>query len=54
MIALPDPNVLECIECTPLLREFVVRAYVTGSRERKGQLRGNAGYVVRVPESHRL
>jgi phosphoribosylaminoimidazole-succinocarboxamide synthase len=31
MIGLPDPNVLECIECTPLLCEFVVRAYVTGS-----------------------
>ena len=31
MIGLPDPNVLECIECTPVMCEFVVRAYVTGS-----------------------
>jgi phosphoribosylaminoimidazole-succinocarboxamide synthase len=31
VLALPDPNVLECIECTPILCEFVVRAYVTGS-----------------------
>ncbi len=29
-IALPDPNVLECVECTPILVEMVVRAYVTG------------------------
>jgi phosphoribosylaminoimidazole-succinocarboxamide synthase len=27
----PDPNVLECIECTPLPVEMVVRAYITGS-----------------------
>ncbi len=31
MLGLPDPNVLECIECTPVMCEFVVRAYVTGS-----------------------
>jgi phosphoribosylaminoimidazole-succinocarboxamide synthase len=31
VIALRDPNVLECVECTPILCEFVVRAYVTGS-----------------------
>ena len=30
-ISLPDPNVLECIECTPLPVEFVMRAYITGS-----------------------
>src|SRR5262249_30982623 len=30
-IGLPDPNVLECVECTPLPVEFVVRAYITGS-----------------------
>lgn len=30
-IATPDPNVLECAECEPLLVEMVVRAYVTGS-----------------------
>jgi phosphoribosylaminoimidazole-succinocarboxamide synthase len=27
----PDPNVLECIECTPVLVEMVVRAYATGT-----------------------
>jgi phosphoribosylaminoimidazole-succinocarboxamide synthase len=27
----PDPNVLECVECTPLLVEMVVRAYATGT-----------------------
>ena len=26
----PDPNVLECVECTPLPVEMVVRAYITG------------------------
>ena len=31
VIALPDPNVLECVECTPILCEFVVRSYLTGS-----------------------
>ncbi|WP_394824164.1 phosphoribosylaminoimidazolesuccinocarboxamide synthase [Pendulispora albinea] len=31
LIRVPDPNVLECIECEPLLVEMVVRAYVTGS-----------------------
>lgn len=31
MIAAPDPNVLECIECEPVLVEMVVRAYVTGT-----------------------
>src|SRR3984885_11381881 len=30
-LAAPDPNVLECVECTPILCEMVVRAYVTGS-----------------------
>jgi phosphoribosylaminoimidazole-succinocarboxamide synthase len=30
-VRVPDPNVLECIECTPLPVEFVVRAYMTGS-----------------------
>lgn len=29
--AVPDPNVLQCIECEPLLVEMVVRAYLTGS-----------------------
>jgi phosphoribosylaminoimidazole-succinocarboxamide synthase len=31
LIGMPDPNVLECIECEPLLVEMVVRAYLTGS-----------------------
>jgi phosphoribosylaminoimidazole-succinocarboxamide synthase len=30
-VRVPDPNVLECIECRPLPVEFVVRAYITGS-----------------------
>ena len=30
-IGVPDPNVLECIECTPLPVELVMRAYITGS-----------------------
>lgn len=30
-LSIPDPNVLECVECTPLPVEFVVRAYITGS-----------------------
>ena len=28
---MPDPNVLECVECTPILVEMVVRAYATGT-----------------------
>jgi phosphoribosylaminoimidazole-succinocarboxamide synthase len=31
VIEVPDPNVLECIECKPLLVEMVVRAYATGT-----------------------
>lgn len=31
VISVPDPNVLECVECTPLPVEMVVRAYITGS-----------------------
>ncbi|MGA3122083.1 MAG: phosphoribosylaminoimidazolesuccinocarboxamide synthase [Polyangiaceae bacterium] len=31
MLRVPDPNVLECVECTPILVEMVVRAYVTGT-----------------------
>ena len=30
-VGVPDPNVLECVECKPLPVEFVVRAYITGS-----------------------
>jgi phosphoribosylaminoimidazole-succinocarboxamide synthase len=31
MIAMPDPNVIECIECEPLLVEMVMRSYLTGT-----------------------
>ncbi len=31
VIAVPDPNVLECMECTALPVEMVVRAYATGT-----------------------
>jgi phosphoribosylaminoimidazole-succinocarboxamide synthase len=31
MLRAPDPNVLECVECTPVLVEMVVRAYATGT-----------------------
>ncbi len=31
VIGMPDPNVLECVDCTPLPVEMVVRAYITGS-----------------------
>jgi len=30
-VRMPDPNVLECIECEPLRMELVVRAYITGT-----------------------
>ena len=30
-LSVPDPNVLECVECTPVLVEMVVRAYATGT-----------------------
>jgi phosphoribosylaminoimidazole-succinocarboxamide synthase len=31
MLGTPDPTVLECVECTPILVEMVVRAYATGT-----------------------
>ena len=31
LVRVPDPNVLECQECTPILVEMVVRAYATGN-----------------------
>lgn len=31
LLSVPDPNVLECIDCVPLPVEMVVRAYITGS-----------------------
>ena len=31
LVRVPDPNVLECHECTPILVEMVVRAYATGN-----------------------
>lgn len=30
LLGVPDPNVMECAECTPLDVEMVVRAYLTG------------------------
>lgn len=30
MLSVPDPNVMECIECRPLPVEMVVRSYITG------------------------
>jgi phosphoribosylaminoimidazole-succinocarboxamide synthase len=30
-VRVPDPNVLECLECAPLPVELVVRGYITGS-----------------------
>jgi phosphoribosylaminoimidazole-succinocarboxamide synthase len=31
LVGQPDPNVIECVECTPVLVEMVVRAYATGT-----------------------
>ncbi len=31
VIGTPDPNVLECVECDPLLVEMVMRSYLTGT-----------------------
>src|SRR5205807_2516191 len=31
LLGVPDPNVIECTECTPIPVEMVVRAYITGS-----------------------
>jgi phosphoribosylaminoimidazole-succinocarboxamide synthase len=31
LLRTPDPNVLECVDCEPILCEMVMRAYVTGS-----------------------
>jgi phosphoribosylaminoimidazole-succinocarboxamide synthase len=31
VLRVPDPNALECVECTPVLVEMVVRAYATGT-----------------------
>lgn len=30
VLSVPDPNVMECVECKPLAVEMVVRAYLTG------------------------
>ncbi len=30
LLSVPDPNVMECMECTPLGAEMVVRGYITG------------------------
>jgi phosphoribosylaminoimidazole-succinocarboxamide synthase len=42
-VRVPDPNVLECIECKPLPVEFVVRAYITGSTSTSIWTHYNAG-----------
>ena len=42
-IRVPDPNVLECVECTPLPVEFVMRAYITGSTSTSVWTHYNAG-----------
>jgi phosphoribosylaminoimidazole-succinocarboxamide synthase len=42
-LRVPDPNVLECIECKPLPVEFVVRAYITGSTSTSIWTHYNAG-----------
>ena len=31
LVGMPDPNVVECVQCTPILVEMVMRAYVTGT-----------------------
>jgi phosphoribosylaminoimidazole-succinocarboxamide synthase len=31
VVAVRDPNVMECVDCTPLPVEMVMRAYITGS-----------------------
>jgi phosphoribosylaminoimidazole-succinocarboxamide synthase len=31
VLSVPDPNVLECVECKPVLVEMVVRGYATGT-----------------------
>jgi phosphoribosylaminoimidazole-succinocarboxamide synthase len=31
VIRVPDPNVIECVDCVPVLVEMVVRAYATGT-----------------------
>src|SRR5580704_13915996 len=31
MIGVPDPNVLQCVECEPILVEMIIRAYATGT-----------------------
>jgi phosphoribosylaminoimidazole-succinocarboxamide synthase len=30
MLGMPDPNVMECVECEPLKVEMIMRAYLTG------------------------
>lgn len=31
LLSMPDPNVMECVECAPVLAEMVVRSYLAGS-----------------------
>ncbi len=51
-VSVPDPNVLECVECTPILVEMVVRAYATGTTSTS--LWTNYERGVRVFCGHRL
>ena len=42
-VRVPDPNVLECVLCTPLPVELVVRAYITGATSTSMWTHYNAG-----------
>ena len=52
VVGVPDPNVLECIECEPILVEMVVRAYATGTTSTS--LWTNYAKGVRVFCGHKL
>ena len=52
VIGVPDPNVLRCVECEPILVEMVVRAYATGTTSTS--LWTNYEKGVRVFCGHRL
>jgi phosphoribosylaminoimidazole-succinocarboxamide synthase len=52
MLGMPDPNVLECVECAPLPVELVVRAYLTGTTSTSILTHYEAGS--RVFAGHRL
>jgi phosphoribosylaminoimidazole-succinocarboxamide synthase len=52
VVRVPDPNVLECVECTPILVEMVVRGYATGTTSTSLWVHYERG--VRVFCGHRL